>query len=425
MPREYGDEMDRVTLAELAVFVGDSCATTLEDILAKTVRQSARLSALRLAEWFAANWWRLRWEPPANTLSWKMSHKVGNSGGGHVWPNLSFSSDWESIHVSVRPTIGWEGEPIRYLNDFDALISTGAFETGIDEFVNGTVARLSGTLGKPTELAELWNLIQHERNDPVVTEARKLEACMGYDPDEAPEGLIASLQEAKESYGRDAVQEVAAVSRSLALTHIKTLGQNVESGCHAVQVHGYESIRQRIAAQTNNFDVPWSRARHAAQIARDSWGLKGKVDTKTLSEIFHIPEADILQASTRTELPLTAGMRHNDMPEQFHILSNKRHPTSRRFAFARLVGDHLTIPDNERLLPATDSKTGRQKFQRAFAQEFLCPFDDLKFRFQADAPTEDEIQDAAEHYDVSPRLIETTLVNNGMLDRETLVDWLG
>ena len=425
LPREYGDAVERVTLAELAISCKDFCATTLEDVLAKTVRSSARLSAIRLAEWFAANWWRLLWEPPANTLSWKLSHKVSNAGGGYVWPDLSFSSDWEAIHVSGRRTGGWKGEPIRYLNDFDARISAGEFERGVDNFVNGTIARLSSTLGKPTELSELWKLLQSERQDPVLSDLRKLEARMGYDPDEAPDGLIDRLQAARDSYGRDAVQEIAAVSRSQTLSHIETLLNDAAGGDAVVRLSNFDTVRRRIATQSDTFDVPWRRARRAAKIARDSWGLNGRVDTQTLSDIFSIPEAAISQGSTSTTSPLTAGVRNDDVAGHFRFLSNRRHPTARRFALARLVADHLTIPDDERLLPATDSKTGRQKFQRAFAQEFLCPFDDLMSRFDADAPIDDAIDEAAEYFDVSPRLVETALVNNRMLDREMLGDWPG
>ena len=426
LPREYGNEVERVTLAELAIFFGESfCATTLEDVLAKSVRSCARLSATRLAEWFAGNWWRLRWEPPGNTLSWRMSHKVPNAGGGYVWPNLSFSTDWESIQVSTRQTEGWEGEPIRYLNDFDISISHSEFEKGVDDFVNGTIARLSSTLKTQTELSDLWEQIKYERRHPALSEVRKLEACMGYDPDEAPSGLIDRLQAARRFYGRDAVQEVAAVSKDQTLTHIETLWQYKAGSDSVVRLPDYDKIQKRIAAHTDNFDVPWKRAKCAARIARDSWGLKGNVDTPTLSQICGIPAEELSQISSSNPPPLTAGLRKDDVPDQFGFLSNRRHPNARRFAFARLVADHLTISENDRLLPATDSKTGRQKFQRAFAQEFLCPFDDLKFRFDADAPTDDAIDEAAAYFDVSPRLIETALVNNGVLDRETLDDWPG
>ena len=140
-------------------------------------------------------------------------------------------------------------------------------------------------------------------------------------------------------------------------------------------------------AQTNEFDVPWKRARNAARIARGSWGLNSKVDTSTLSQVFSIPQEEILQVDSNVPSPLTVGLRNDNIPEQFGFLSNRRHPNARRICVLRvLVADHLTILDQERLLPATDSKTARQKFQRAFAQEFLCPFDDLMFPFRCRCP---------------------------------------
>jgi len=45
-----------------------------------------------------------------------------------------------------------------------------------------------------------------------------------------------------------------------------------------------------------------------------------------------------------------------------------------------LVGDHLYAHAADRVLPATDAGTARQKFQRAFAQALLCPFDTLRER---------------------------------------------
>ena len=42
--------------------------------------------------------------------------------------------------------------------------------------------------------------------------------------------------------------------------------------------------------------------------------------------------------------------------------------------------------------------------------------------FDQDAPTDDAIDEVAGYYEVSPRLVESALVNNGVLDRETLYD---
>ena len=143
LPCEYGSDEERATLAELALFVDGHCATELDDGLARTVRKSARLSALHLAEWFAVNWWRLLWEPKADGLSWRMSHKIGGAGGGYIWPDLSFSSNWESVLVSSCRTEQSEAQPIRYLNDFSVNIPIRDFERCIDRFMSGTIARLS------------------------------------------------------------------------------------------------------------------------------------------------------------------------------------------------------------------------------------------------------------------------------------------
>ena len=419
LPREYGDEVERVTLAEIDIRFGERSATTLEDLLGKTVRSSARLSAIRLAEWFAYNWWRLCWEPQDYTLSWRLSHKVSNVGSGYVWPDLAFSSDWSSVRVRARHTEGWVGEPIRYLEDFTTHIGFNEFEKGIEAFIDGVVLRLSDTLGTPTDLGELWDQVNYERRDSKLSEARILEACMGYDPDEAPCGLIDRLHKAEDCHGRDAIREVAVVSKDQTLDHIEALRER-EASQNSVVLPEYDKVRNHIRTQTDSFDVPWRRARDAARIARENWQLTGRVDTPTLSQMFGIHEGKILKSDSLS--PLTVGVR-DDRPDQFGFLSNRRHPQARRFAFARLVADHLTAYDNERLLPATDSKTARQKFQRAFAQEFLCPIEELKSRFDVEAPYDDAIDEAAEYFEVSPRLVETALVNNGVLDRDAIEDY--
>ena len=66
-------------------------------------------------------------------------------------------------------------------------------------------------------------------------------------------------------------------------------------------------------------------------------------------------------------------------------------------------------------------KTARQKFQRAFAQEFLCPAKALK-EFVGNDFGEDNLANAAHHFNVSTRLVETTLVNKGYLNRSSLFD---
>ena len=100
------------------------------------------------------------------------------------------------------------------------------------------------------------------------------------------------------------------------------------------------------------------------------------------------------------------------------IALRSRWSHSRRFALCRSLGD-IIWSGNDALGPLSAAKSGRQKFQRAFAQEFLCPFDDLRSYIPDETPTDDDIHGAARHFHVSERLIQTTLVNHNVIDRET------
>ena len=123
----------------------------------------------------------------------------------------------------VRPTALWEAEPIRYLNDFDQFVSIKDFEAGVGDFIDGTVARLSSIQTSQTNLSLLWNEVARERNDPESSEVRMLEACMGYDPDQAPHALLYTLQQNMESFGRKAIAEIATAYKSQAIGHLMDL----------------------------------------------------------------------------------------------------------------------------------------------------------------------------------------------------------
>ena len=184
------DERDRSTLAEITINADGFCATAVEDIPARTIRSSARLPAVRLAEWLAHNWWRILWEPHTDSPSWRYSHRVANAGGGYVWPDLAFSSDWNSVQVQCQPTARHETALVRYNNSFTTRVPSAVFIRAIDSFLEGVTGRLIMTSKEGSGLSVLWGDLMQERQDPDIAWWRQLEAAMGYDPDEAPEPLL-------------------------------------------------------------------------------------------------------------------------------------------------------------------------------------------------------------------------------------------
>lgn len=165
------------------------------------------------------------------------------------------------------------------------------------------------------------------------------------------------------------------MSGDKALSDIDELSTQARRRGKRLKVLWAESFRQRMRGEVAPSLFPWQRAEEAARIARQVWSLgPGPVSTDTLSDLFCVGKKFINHAGDYCG-SMAAGFRNGD--SDFKVFQDSPHPTSRRFALMRLVGDHLQSPESERLLPAVNAKTHRQKFQRAFAQEFLCPYSEL------------------------------------------------
>ena len=109
-----GNPAERAAFAQIVISAAQEVTTELEDLSARTTRPWLRASAYDLARWLAENWWRLRWEPEANTVDWRLSHVVAAAGGGFAWPDISFACDGVHVLVKARKTSSGPGAPIRY-----------------------------------------------------------------------------------------------------------------------------------------------------------------------------------------------------------------------------------------------------------------------------------------------------------------------
>lgn len=107
----------------------------------------------------------------------------------------------------------------------------------------------------------------------------------------------------------------------------------------------------------------------------------------------------------------------DDSPTKGKVVLRSKFETGRRFNLARLLGDRVAAAGGGRLIPATRAHTYRQKVQRSFAAEFLCPFEPLADMLQGDFSAE-AIEDAASQFNVSERTVRTLLANHHLIDRE-------
>jgi hypothetical protein len=424
---EAENDICQASRGAIGISVGDQWLTRLEDSWGNTVRNRLHASAYTLAGWLAGNWWRLRWEPETPTsrsdVDWRMSHSMASAGDGYCWPSILFASDGDTLAVASRATRGRVLGPVRYLNEVNTRITGKAFESAIDAFLTLVLSRLHSEGFAKSELADLWEEVLHERRSPELAQQRRLEAICGFDPGEAPKELIAMLVTDKAGLGGCALEEVAAEGRgstAVMLNQILALASSGAAGSAGAFGGTLPELSAKLKYEAGA--RPWQRAAMLARLARQEWGFAGEPVTNaklagllgTRENVFH----EVEKGPAPMPLLLRGASRKN---VDFYL--NRAHPTSRRFAASRLLGDHLFHSNGGRLIPATSAKTARQQFQRAFAQEFLCPFGALREKIQTTQPDEDDIAEAAAHFNVSTRVVETTLVNKGELDREAL-DWV-
>jgi Zn-dependent peptidase ImmA (M78 family) len=88
-----------------------------------------------------------------------------------------------------------------------------------------------------------------------------------------------------------------------------------------------------------------------------------------------------------------------------------------------MIGAALVLPKDQHMVPVTEASTALQKVERAFAQEFLCPWAALDAFTNERGVDDDALSDAADHFCVSEFVIRSTLVNRGKVSRYRLPQW--
>jgi len=68
------------------------------------------------------------------------------------------------------------------------LVSAQDWETAVDSFLQGKLVRLDNADLRDANRHRLWNNLQTEKEGPRSASFRRLEAQLGYDPDEVDEG---------------------------------------------------------------------------------------------------------------------------------------------------------------------------------------------------------------------------------------------
>ncbi|WP_205630878.1 hypothetical protein [Pannonibacter phragmitetus] len=429
MPVNWSIEADWETLegapaeenacfAALGICVNGHWLTEGHDYLANRLRTKPYLSAYHLAEWLAWNWWRLRWEPRSAASEWGQSHNLSSIGEGYIWPNINIFSDGERTALISEPTDERPATPFRYISSYAAVMPSGQFEAGLDEFFLQVLNRLDAEGVKATNFHSIWSSLKEERASSSLTMRRRLEALLGVDPDEGDTAFIDRLVHDADDVSLPAIEEIAANrgDRGLQLT-VQDLKQVAQSSGFELAAKNAVRLHDRSGLHPSGSIPAWLIGARAAQALRDQEKIGGgPISDKTLTEM-----AGASETVLKTDQQGTVGFAFaiDDERDKGHLVLRSKWLNGRRFELARVIGDRLMASSANKLFPATKAHTYRQKMQRAFAAELLSPFNEVEEALNGDYSAENQ-SDVAQYFNVSELTIRTLLVNHHRIPRDKI-----
>ena len=420
---ERGDTEESASTGTLVIKANDRSMTEGIDTRENLFREGPNVAGYYLAEWLVWNWWRLRWEPPTTAMgmrnalksvpaeqvrSWEFAHSMTAIGHGIDWPNITIGSDGFMTAIACRPTAEPEAVSYRYvMPEATEVVSGENLEHAIETFVGNVFQLLTSAKLLGSNLHALWDDLEAERADATTTYFRRIEARLGFDPDELDEDIIKCYIAEAQGIGEDALEEIAAHSsvhggelhmvRAADLENIAKREGFRSSGKNAVQLNreGQKNIPQWGKVHA------WQVGKAAAEQLRtqEILGLE-PVQNDRLAELAGTHS----KAITKTEKHFEGFSFVINNAKASHVALRPKRETGRRFDLARLIGDRL-FPTGESLCPATRAHSYRQKVQRAFAAHFLSPVQAIESMLNDD-DAEDGKREIANHFQVSELTID-------------------
>ena len=432
---DAGSAEERATFGLFSMTANNHLLTEGVEVDKQELRHGPYVSGYPIAEWMAWNWWRLRWETgygaDTNAISpWHFAHRMTTIGGGYAWPNITIFSD--GVYSSLLSTPSRSPETslfFRYIGASGSqMIPADSLEMAIDGFVEDTLTKLDAADVRGTNLHCLWTELKMEREDNNLTRFRRLEAQLGYDPDEADEDAIHHRLEDAMTLGEEALGEIAAD----ATFGDDALGNMMSAGdlTDIAQGNGFDANPNDAITLSDMTELPqpfeavaWQLGKLAAQAIR----IQERLDASPISDTTLADYAGTISEAISSKRGYPSKISFAlDSNGSTRVSLRSRWETGRRFDLARLVGDRVLRNQInvgvEPLLPVTHAFSYRQRAQRAFAAELLSPHAAVADMMNRDYSNEEKQNEVAEHFAVSLLTIQNQLRNGGYIGRDDAPD---
>lgn len=414
------------TWARLEIWIGADCVSQLEDVDSRSSRRSLYCSLYPLAEWAAYNWWFLQAHVrPASLIAsprayvrlardggkpkpWLSNHNLRGAGDGFPWPNLTIVPEGQLTRlIWAVDAYAPAHAPVRYLRQGQALLPSSYVEGALRELIEAVITRLEEERVGDTALQREWQAISVAPNEErafCIAAAR-----LGIDAYSVDPAVIDQLGQVADKLEGPLLEEFL---DSVDPTGLQPSLEWVEATTsELLRVDGDSADRLAIPVidpmelQSTSESMPWDVGYSQAKRVRAGLNLEDDA-------VFDVDRYVLIKEHPYPARGFQAlgGLSQAGNPSV--LLGRRMHEGPTRFAGARSLWHFLLEPARRRFL-ITDSHTDRQQIERAFAAEMLAPASGIaQYLRQPDRPvTQDDVEEVATHFRVSPMLVQHQVEN--------------
>ena len=410
----------RATWARLQISLDGAAITRLIDDASRSVRSSLFLPLYPLAEWIATHWWFLFFEveTPGRSTSdqYDRRHNLRHGAEGFAVPSLTIQPMGEWIRLAWQP-VRLDVQNLEFTASGSGYVLAGELRQTLSDFITAVLGRLHEQGIEDTLLEREWKDLQAV--DPHEQEFCSAAASLGLDPytlnEQEQQEIVAVSERLPASLWRDffALADFATLLEQAN----QVLGALTSSRRNRANLESLKLLRQELSPGKMPAGTPWEQGYQFAREIRQRLNLDGEKlsSLSSLGKALSIPVEKLESAIVKiASLPGTfnALVATNAVESPVFAMPMRREEAT-RFAFCRALFEYLTTPAGEPLL-VTSSRSERQKRNRAFAAEFLVPADLLREALPSHTVGDEEIDDLAATFGVSPSVILHQIENHGL-----------
>jgi hypothetical protein len=408
----------RATWAKLEIRVGDDSVTRLIDQSYRSVRNSLFLPLYPLAEWLTTHWWFLFHEIEtlgrSTSDQYEKRHSIRYGAEGFALPTLTIRPVGESVRLDWKPAI-FKAQNLEFTASGSLYVPSSEVRQTLADFISAVIKRLHAEGVESTLLEQEWQSIQETEPDELAFCAAV--ASLGLDPYVLNEVEQQDILAASELLPASVVPDFFALADwpSLLVQAHQVRNALASSRRNKVDLKSIKCLKRELSG-FHLTGSPWDQGYRFAHEVRERLHLNGgKLSSMTsLSRALAVPPKDLETAIIKvSDLPasLDALVATNSVESPGFAVPEHRRKEAVRFAFCRALFEYLRVPEGESLL-VTRAHSDKQKRNRAFAAEFLVPADLLREALPQRAIEDEEMDELAAAFGVSPSVIRHQIENH-------------